>query len=133
MNKLDINMMSQAPSLLSLDLTDVAPYSAECYEPRDRFLDIDIGVYDYVLKCIEGPFQGKFIYLNTSPMGEIIGGTDDYDIHTNPERLTMYIENAELAKRHVEIVFNSHCQYVLKNNAGGSSKNINDLSEEEKG
>jgi hypothetical protein len=55
-------------------LTDVAPYSQDCFEPKDRFLDIDIGVYDYVLKCIDGPFQGKFVYLNTSPMGEIIGG-----------------------------------------------------------
>ena len=49
-------MISHVPSMINLDPTDLAPYSSECFEPKDRFIDIDIGVYDYVLKCIEGPF-----------------------------------------------------------------------------
>lgn len=36
----------------------------------------------------------------------------------------MYIENADLVKKHVEIVFNSHCQYILKNNAGVTSEEV---------
>jgi len=55
-------------------------------------------------------------------LGEILGGAPDYDMQNNPEKLTMYIENADLIKKHVEIVFNSQCQYTLKNYAG--KKNI---------
>lgn len=111
--------------MLNIEPIDFAPYSSEYFEPRDRFLDIDIGVYDFVMKCIEGPFAGKFIHLNTSPLGEVIGGASEYDMTTNPERLTMYIENSGLIEKHVEIVFNSHCQYILKNYAGDKEERKN--------
>jgi hypothetical protein len=90
--------MSGANSSPSQEVIEIAAFSQECYYPKDRFLDIDIGVFDYVLKCIDGPFQGKFFYINTSPLGEILGGSSDYDLANNPDKLTMYIENAELSK-----------------------------------
>ena len=64
------------------------------------FVEIDIGAYDHLLKCIDGPFSGRFIYISTAPRGEILGGSD-------PEgnSLTMFVENAELSPRHLEIKF----------------------------
>jgi hypothetical protein len=68
----------------NIDQSDVAILSSDIFDIKEKFFDIDIGVYDYVLKCIDGPFIGKFVFINTSPLGEVIGGTTDYDIQTNP-------------------------------------------------
>jgi len=54
---------------------DLAPLSEDYYNNNDRYLDIDIGVFDYIFKSISGPYAGKFFYVNTSPHGEIIGGS----------------------------------------------------------
>jgi hypothetical protein len=55
------------------------------------------------------------VYLNTA-CTEVIGGCPDYDIVKNPEGVTVYIENAELDKKHAEITFHRESnQYVLKN------------------
>lgn len=59
---------------------DIAPLSQDYFNNNDRYLDIDIGVFDYVFKCVDGPYTGKFFYINTSPHGEIIGGKPDYDM-----------------------------------------------------
>jgi len=67
----------------TLDSSDVANLSEQFFEVKEKFFDIDIGVYDYVLKCIDGPYLGKFVYINTSPNGEVIGGSADYDISSN--------------------------------------------------
>lgn len=58
---------------------DVAPLSSTFFENKDRYLDIDLGVFDFVLRCIDGPYQGKFFYINTSPHGEVIGGASQYN------------------------------------------------------
>lgn len=89
----------------------MAPLSQDFFNDNDRYLDIDIGVFDYVFKCIKGPYAGKFFYVNTSPSGEIIGGAKDYNMKRNPEKLTMYIENCDLSPKHLVITLNSHCQY----------------------
>ena len=33
-----------------------APLLTQLSDTKERFLDIDIGVFDYVLRCIEGPY-----------------------------------------------------------------------------
>ena len=64
--------------------------------------------YNYVLKCTDGIFMNKFIYINTTPDGELFGSGD-------PEALdlTMYIESANLSERHAEIKFVDNCKYLL--------------------
>lgn len=74
-----------------------------------------MGIYDYVLKCIEGPYCSKFVYLNTA-LPEIIGGGSSYDIAKNPDNVTMFIENADLSTKHAEITFHRDSNsYVLRN------------------
>ena len=85
----------------------VASNSAEMFDIKEKFLDIDIGVIDYVLKCVYGPFYNKFVYINTSSIGETIGGATDYDTVANPHKVTMYIENVEMSEKHAQIIFNS--------------------------
>lgn len=55
----------------------------------------------YLLKCTDGIFSGKFLFINTTPDGEVFGSG-------NPEEnedITMYIEAAELSERHADIKF----------------------------
>ena len=62
-----------------------------------------------MLKCTDGIFSGKFLYINTTPDGELFGSGDPDKID-----LTMYIESAELSEKHAEIKFIDNCKYVLK-------------------
>ena len=55
-------------------------------------------LYNYLLKCTDGIFEGKFFYINMTPDGELIGGVGDPSI-------TMHIENAQLSPSHCEIKF----------------------------
>ena len=54
-------------------------------------------------------FKGKFLYINTTPDGELFGSGNPDD----PD-LTMYIESANLSERHAEIKFVDNCKYVLR-------------------
>jgi len=81
---------------------DLAILTDEVLDVKERFVDIDIGVFDYVLKCIEGPFTGRFIYISTAPEGEIVGGEDS-------PQLTMLAETADLSPVHFEIKFTNTC------------------------
>jgi len=92
----------------------MAPLVDAFYDVRERYLDVDIGVFDFALRCIEGPYEGKVFYINTSPSGELIGGAPGYNQVRNPEKLTLYIENAELQTKHAHISLNHHCQYTLR-------------------
>ena len=74
----------------------MAPLVSRFFDTREKYLDVDIGVFDYALRCIEGPYNGKVFNVNTSPNGEIIGGAPGYDQKRNTERLTLYIENCDL-------------------------------------
>jgi len=92
----------------------MAPLIETFFETGERYLDIDIGVFDYVLRCIEGPYIGKTIYINSSPNGEVIGGAPGYNQARNLEKLTLYIENSDLQTKHAHITLNHHCQYYIK-------------------
>ena len=61
------------------------------------------------MKCTDGIFKGKFLYLNTTPDGELFGGGDPDELE-----LTMYIESANLSDRHSEIKFVNNSKYMLK-------------------
>lgn len=92
----------------------MAPLSQTCFLGKEDYHQIDIGVFDYALRCIEGPYRGKFFHINTSPNGETIGGAPGYDKLRNPEKLTMHIDNCQLQKKHANISVNHHCQYSIK-------------------
>ena len=62
-----------------------------------------------MLKCTDGIFSGKFLYINTTPDGELFGSGDPDTID-----LTMYIESAELSEKHAEIKFVDGCKYILR-------------------
>lgn len=67
------------------------------------------GSYNYLLKCTDGIFSGKFLFINTTPDGELFGSGDPDKID-----LTMYIESADLADRHAEIKLVDNCKYLLR-------------------
>jgi FHA domain len=67
------------------------------------------GNYNYLLKCTDGIFSGKFLFINTTPDGELFGSGDPEKID-----LTMYIESAELSEKHAEIKFVDNCKYILR-------------------
>jgi len=64
--------------------------------------------YNYILKCTDGIFNGKFLYINTTPDGELFGSGDPDELD-----LTMYIESANLSEKHAEIKFIDNCKYIL--------------------
>ncbi len=64
----------------------------------------------YLLKCTDGIFSGKFLYINTTPDGELFGSGDPEKID-----LTMYIESADLSEKHAEIKYQeSSSRFILK-------------------
>ena len=65
--------------------------------------------YNYILKCTDGMFKGRFLYINTTPDGELFGSGDPEELD-----LTMYIESASLSDKHAEIKFVDNCKYILK-------------------
>merc|ERR550514_826516 len=67
------------------------------------------GPVDYVVKCTEGLFSGRFMYVNRTPQGELFGSDK------SSKDITMYIENANLSPKHSEIKFNDQTyQYFLR-------------------
>lgn len=68
-----------------------APLAEKYFFTKEKYLDLDIGVFDYVLRCIDGPYLGKYFHINTSPSGETIGGAPSYNCLHNPDKLTLYI------------------------------------------
>jgi serine/threonine protein phosphatase PrpC len=76
---------------------------------RVQMDQIDSGPVDYVVKCTEGLFSGRFIYVNRTPQGELFGSDK------SSKDITMYIENANLSPKHTEIKFNDQTyQYFLR-------------------
>ena len=61
------------------------------------------------MQCTDGIFKGKFLYINTTPDGELFGSGD-----TDALDLTMYIESANLSERHAEIKFSDKNKYLLR-------------------
>ena len=104
-------------------------------EIQDTCEDIN-DFYNYVLKCTDGNmFEGKFLYINTTPDGELFGSGDPEELD-----LTMYIESNELSDRHCEIKFMDNNRYMLKDcnsetgtwtrigSPGESKERINDFA-----
>src|SRR5688500_3048610 len=106
-----------------VDSNKVAPNISDFYGNGERFRDLskktislsnatnigESGNYNYVLKCTDGIFSGKFLFINTTPDGELFGSGDPEKID-----LTMYIESAELSEQHAEIKFVENCKYLLR-------------------
>ena len=77
-------------------------------ESQDQCEDTN-DYYNYILHCTDGIFQGKFLYINTTPDGELFGAGDPDALD-----LTMYIESANLSDKHAEIKFSDKHRYLLK-------------------
>mmetsp|Transcript_20699 Transcript_20699/g.57800 ORF Transcript_20699/g.57800 Transcript_20699/m.57800 type:complete len:655 (+) Transcript_20699:31-1995(+) len=91
--------------------TDVSLASLADPEALERVQmdQIDSGPVDYVVKCTQGLFSGRFIYVNRTPQGELFGSDK------GSKDITMYIENANLSPKHAEIKFNDQTyQYFLR-------------------
>lgn len=58
-------------------------------------------IKQYLLRCTEGIFKGKFLFINITPDGEIFGSGDP----EHNQDITMYIESAGLSLRHAGIVY----------------------------
>lgn len=65
--------------------------------------------YNYILKCTDGIFNGKFLYINTTPDGELFGSGDPVELE-----LTMYVESANLSDCHAELKFVNDHKYQLR-------------------
>ncbi|CAE7458062.1 unnamed protein product [Symbiodinium natans] len=88
---------------------DLARVASPAGMERVRMEQISSGPVDFVARCVQGLFAGRFIYINRTPQGELFGS----DRSSNS--VTMYIENAGLAPSHAEIKFNvGTCQYFLR-------------------
>ena len=87
----------------------LAPLATPETLERVRMDQINAGPIDYVVKCTEGLFAGRFIYVNRTPQGELFGSDK------GSKDVTMYVENASLSPKHAEIKFNSQTyQYFLR-------------------
>eukprot|EP00747_Dinoflagellata_sp_TGD_P222617 gnl/TRDRNA2_/TRDRNA2_94323_c0_seq2.p1 gnl/TRDRNA2_/TRDRNA2_94323_c0~~gnl/TRDRNA2_/TRDRNA2_94323_c0_seq2.p1 ORF type:complete len:638 (+),score=123.55 gnl/TRDRNA2_/TRDRNA2_94323_c0_seq2:57-1970(+) len=87
----------------------LAPLASPETLERVQMDQIDSGPVDYVVKCTEGLFSGRFIYVNRTPQGELFGSDK------GSKEITMYIENANLSPKHTEIKFNDQTyQYFLR-------------------
>lgn len=102
--------------------SEVAPKIEEYFHKGEHFSHLsklrginqllidEEGNYNYLLKCTDGIFSGKFLFINTTPDGELFGSGDPEAID-----LTMYIESAELSEKHSEIKFvEAEGRYVLR-------------------
>lgn len=54
----------------------------------------------FVLKCIEGVYKNRFLFINTTPDGEIFGSGD-----AKTYGLTLQIEGAGLDTKHAQLKF----------------------------
>jgi len=101
----------QRPSAPRCEEKDVTLAKEVVLDTLDRVQmdQIDSGPVDYVVKCTEGLFLGRFIYVNRTPQGELFGSDK------SSKDITMYIENANLSPKHTEIKFNDQTyQYFLR-------------------
>jgi len=56
---------------------NIAPNISEFSNVQERFSDLnEVGNHNYLLKCTDGIFCGKFLFINTTPDGELFGSGD---------------------------------------------------------
>lgn len=92
------------------EATPIAPLIQEYFSQNEQFKHLsEEGNYNYLLKCVDGTFKDRFLYINTTPDGEVFG-SGDTEQH---EDLTMNIEDTDLDERHAEIKFLNQKEYVL--------------------
>jgi len=62
-----------------------------------EFNNIDKGILDPILKCIQGDYTGRFIQFDnctskiTETTGIIIGGKPEYDLKKNEKKINLFI------------------------------------------
>ena len=72
-----------------------------------NFNNIDKGILDPILKCIQGDYTGRFIQFDncTSKQNEttgiIIGGKPEYDLKKNEKKINLFIQDPTIDESHV--------------------------------
>ena len=79
------------------------------FNERDQFFDIDPGVYDYVIKCIDGIYTGRFLHINQSSKKEVFGCSEE-----PASGVTVCIEGAGLSDNHCEVQLKEPYIYTLR-------------------
>lgn len=62
-----------------------------------------------MLKCVGGIYKNRFLYITTHKDGEVIGSGDAKEYG-----LTLQIDGAALAKKHVKLKFNGFKKFYVK-------------------
>lgn len=97
------------PATEDAEADALAPLASPKGMERVRMEQISAGPVDFVARCVQGLFAGRFIYINRTAQGELFGSD------RNSNAVTMYIENAGLSPSHAEIKFTAAtCQYFLR-------------------
>ena len=95
----------------------LAPLLSESFGKNESFAALaEKEIFNYLLKCTDGIYEGKFLFINTTPDGELFGSAD-------PEKndLTMYVQGAGLDQIHAEIKFAPTEVWQLRHLTGISS------------
>jgi len=74
-----------------------------------------------VLKCIEGLYKNRLLFITTHPEGEILGSGD-----AKLEGLTLQIEGVGLAPKHAQLRYDGFKSFNVKDfgSEGGTWMNI---------
>jgi hypothetical protein len=60
--------MGAAGTALPEDTEDtMAPLSFGFFSTLERWDEIDVGVYDFVLRCIDGTYLDKYLHIKQTP------------------------------------------------------------------
>ena len=103
-------MKEQWAAYESSQLTEEVALNVKDFLENDQdWADIDAGVLDPILKCIQGDFTGRFGFLKRCEPdqeetdGTIIGGQSHYDVVKNPKNLSIYIEDPKMDEVHARL------------------------------
>ena len=81
---------------------------------KHRITTIDTGPIDFVLKCTDGLFKGRFIYVNRTSQGELFGSDTNQTARTNSAELSWL---AALSVRFVWLTVRQRTRRFSKTNA----------------
>ena len=88
------------PEQLATDLNTTLAAGREI-----RSADLTNGIIDYSIRCLTGSHKNRFVYVNLTDDGEIVGGLPG-------DRVTLAVENADIDDEHVQIVYRSGIYYL---------------------
>lgn len=98
-----------APDVLATDVDTTLAAGKEI-----KATDLTNGVIDYSLKSLEGSHKSRFIYVNMTEDGEVVGNAPS-------PKVTLAVENAELDNQHAQVVYRSGTYYLRDLNSSSGT------------